>query len=266
MHSVGILNDFGIAEKMKTGIVKGAFWRYLDFLCQYLWVLNPHTHWPSFLLNFWVFYLYDVVEKVACPSLQDLHVATHRGGSRILCWGRGAWGSGSAPPDNFENIDGKMEHSNAIWNVNLELQRQVKNKIERIFLHYLKPFGITENILKTKDAKWYILTLFGTAENFLKTRTVKGEFWRYLKELGTAEKNLKTGTLNGAFWLYLILYFLLICSMDTSCLLYDLHDIDVLVSVYYSFLWHATTLVSTHDVYYILNFISYYTLTGSPHI
>ena len=115
------------------------------------------THWPSFLLHFWVFYLYDVVEKVACPSLQDLHVATHRGGSRILCWGRGAWGSGSAPPDNFENIDGKMEHSNAIWNANLELQRQVKNKIERIFLHYLKPFGITENILKTKvhtDVIW----------------------------------------------------------------------------------------------------------------
>ena len=181
------------------------------------------THWPSFLLHFWVFYLYDVVEKVACPSLQDLHVATHRGDSRILCWGRGAWGSGSAPPDNFENIDGKMEHSNAIWNVNLELQRQVKNKIERIFLHYLKPFGITENILKTKDAKWYILTLFGTAENFLKTRTVKGEFWRYLKELGTAEKNLKTGTLNGAFWLYLILYFF----------------IDLLNGYFMSFIWLA---------------------------
>ena len=50
----------------------------------------------------------------------------------------GALNSGSAPPDNIENMDGKMEHSNAIWNANLELQRQVKNKIERVFLHYLK--------------------------------------------------------------------------------------------------------------------------------
>ena len=38
-------------------------------------------------------------------------------------------------------------------NANLELQRQVKNKIERVFLHYLKRFGTAENILKTRTVK-----------------------------------------------------------------------------------------------------------------
>ena len=37
-----------------------------------------------------------------------------------------------------------MEHANAIWNANLELQRQVKNQIEGVFLHYLKRFESAE--------------------------------------------------------------------------------------------------------------------------
>jgi len=35
-------------------------------------------------------------------------------------------------------------------NANLELQRQVKNKKERVFIHYLKRFGTAEKILKTR--------------------------------------------------------------------------------------------------------------------
>jgi len=80
----------------------------------------------------------------------------------------------------LKNMGGKMKHSNAIWNANLELQRQVKNKIERVFLER-----------------------FGTAEKKMKTRTVKGAFWRYLKQLGTAVKIYKTGMLIGSFWRYL---------------------------------------------------------------
>ena len=85
-----------------------------------------------------------------------------------------------------------MEHSNAIWNANLELQRQVKNKIERIFLHYLKRFVTTEKKIKNKDDKWCILTAsvirYGTSENILKTRTLNNAFWRHSELFGNAEK------------------------------------------------------------------------------
>ena len=107
----------------------------------------------------------------------------HQAGEDLGFWVRGAWGSGLATPDNFENMDGKMEHSKAIWNANLELQRQVKNKIERVFWRYLKQFWTTEKILKT----W----------------TLNGAFWRYFKRFGTAEKKWKKKTLNEAFWRYL---------------------------------------------------------------
>ena len=46
--------------KMKTRTVNGAFWLYLKLLCQDLWVLTPHCHWPSFyiacldILIFWL--------------------------------------------------------------------------------------------------------------------------------------------------------------------------------------------------------------------
>ena len=64
-----------------------------------------------------------------------------------------------------ENMHGKMGYSNAIGNANLELQRQVKNKIERVFLHYLKRFGTAENFFENKDGKWCILTVFETMRN-----------------------------------------------------------------------------------------------------
>ena len=38
--------------------------------------------------------------------------------------GRGAWGSGPAQCDIFENRDGKMVHSDAIWSEILKLQRK----------------------------------------------------------------------------------------------------------------------------------------------
>jgi len=85
----------------------------------------------------------------------------------------------------------------------LELQRQVNNKIERVFLHYLKRFGTAENIFKTgtlNGAFWRYLEL---QRNNWKKRTLNGAFWRYLKRFRTSEKILKTGTLNGAFWRYL---------------------------------------------------------------
>ena len=79
---------------------------------------------------------------------------------------QGAGGAGgSAPPDIIEIIDSKMEHFNAIWNANLELQRQVKNKKEHVFLHYLKRFG-TAVFFKDKDSKGCILTVFETIWNY----------------------------------------------------------------------------------------------------
>jgi len=59
-----------------------------------------------------------------------------------------ACGSGSASPHHFENMDGKMEHSNTIWNANLELDRQVKNEIERVFVHYFYDFELQRIFLK----------------------------------------------------------------------------------------------------------------------
>ena len=59
--------------------------------------------------------------------------------------------------------------------------------------------------------------------------------------------------------------------MHTSCLFNELHEFefgtDVIVSVLLS-LMNCKTLVSlsTNEVYYLLTFIGYYTLTGSPHI
>ena len=61
VHSYGIQND-------------------LELLCQDLWVLTPNPHLPSIyifnLLHFWVFQLFDFLEKVVGPALQGLHVAT----------------------------------------------------------------------------------------------------------------------------------------------------------------------------------------------
>ena len=54
------------------------------------------------------------------------------------------------PPDNSENMDVKMEHSYVFWNANLELQRQVRNKKERVFL---ERFGTAEKMLKTRTVK-----------------------------------------------------------------------------------------------------------------
>ena len=88
-------------------------------------------------------------------------------------------------------------------NANLELQRQVKNKKERVFIHYLKRFGTAEKILKTRTLNgefWRHLKRFWTTENILKTRTLNGAFWRHFKKNETAEKKKKTRTLNGAFW------------------------------------------------------------------
>ena len=62
-------------------------------------------------------------------------------------------------------MDGKTEHYNAIWNVYLELQKQVNNKKERVFLHYLKWFGTTDKVYKYKDAKWCIMAVFETIWN-----------------------------------------------------------------------------------------------------
>ena len=77
-----------------------------------------------------------------------------------------------------ENMHGKMGYSNAIGNANLELQRQVKNKIERVFLHYLKRFGTAENFFENKDGKWCILTVFETIWNCSerKKKTLNGAF------------------------------------------------------------------------------------------
>ena len=107
----------------------------------------------------------------------------------------GAWGSGSVSPDKFENMDGKIEHFNAIWNANFELQRQVKNKIECVFLHYLERFGIAKKILKTmkvNGAFWWYLKRFRTATRTLKTRGVNGAFCRYLKRIELQRKKEET--------------------------------------------------------------------------
>ena len=67
-------------------------------------------------------------------------------------------------------MDGTMEHSNAIWNANLELQRQVKNKL-RVYSYTI----------------WNDLEL----QIFFKTRTVKGAFWWYLDSIGNCRENIE---------------------------------------------------------------------------
>ena len=71
-------------------------------------------------------------------------------------------GGGVAPPGNFDTMDGKMVHYDAIWNAILKLQRQVENKMERVFLHYLEQCVTSEK----KNQQACILTLFETIWNF----------------------------------------------------------------------------------------------------
>ena len=59
-------------------------------------------------------------------------------------------------------MDGKLVHSNAVCNASLELQRQVENKMERVFLHYLERFVISER----KKQQACILTLLEPIWNF----------------------------------------------------------------------------------------------------
>ena len=127
----------------------------------------------------------------------------HRGGTDFVLV---AWGSASASTDIFDNKEGKMVHSNAIWNANVELQIQVENKREHVFLHYLERFVTSEKILKARSkmhafwiylkrfgilknkvSKAYILTLFGTSENCFKSKVSKacililfGTSWNYI--------------------------------------------------------------------------------------
>ena len=63
------------------------------------------------------------------------------------------------PPDHFENMDDKMEHSNAIWNANLELQWLVKSKIEHSCI-----LSLFEKI-EIKDSEGCILTVFESIGN-----------------------------------------------------------------------------------------------------
>ena len=89
----------------------------------------------------------------------------------------------------------------------MELQRQVKNKIERVFLHCLKRFGTAKNVLETmrvkgafetiwnyrdnfenKDAKWCILTAFDTIWNDREKNENKDDKWCILTAFETVEK------------------------------------------------------------------------------
>jgi len=104
--------------------------------------------------------------------LSFLHSASHSmllSGAALWFCVKGAWGNESVPPDNSENMDGKMEYSNVFSNTNLE--------------HRLKQFRASEKIFKTG--------------------TLNCAFWRYLKQFGTAEIKMKATTINGAFWRHL---------------------------------------------------------------
>ena len=116
-------------------------------------------------------------------------------------WGREIWGSGLITPDNVDTMDGKMVHSDAIWNAILESRdksktrwsvyayticnfREKKRK-QACILTLFETIWNFRDFFKHKDAKWCILTASDTIWNFRDNFENKGAFWCILTAFET---------------------------------------------------------------------------------
>ena len=77
----------------------------------------------------------------------------------------------------------------------LLLQWKPPKKNKHAFWHYLKQFGRSETILKTRSLKhafWYYLEGFGTSWTLFKTRSLKLAFWHFLNDIWNFNKKNNT--------------------------------------------------------------------------